>query len=62
MVSAIRSKLPPEEKALPSPRTKTTRTAGSRSITGQMSARSRCMCGPTEFSPGESSTSSSTPS
>src|SRR5271165_6460107 len=62
MVSSIRSKLPPEENALPSPRTRTTLAAGSRSITGQMSARSRCICGPTEFSPGASRTRCRMPS
>jgi len=46
---------------LTSPRTRTTRTAGSRPITGQMFARSRCICGPTELSPGASRTSVSTP-
>src|SRR5579884_2498713 len=62
MVSSIKSKLPPEENALPSPRTSTARTLGSRSISGQMSARSRCICGPTELRPGASRITCKTPS
>jgi hypothetical protein len=54
-ISWIIWKLPPEEKASPAPRTTTTRVSGSRSTTGQTSARSWCMAASTELRPGASS-------
>ncbi len=59
--SSIMSKEPPAENAVPSPRMTTERTSSSRSTAAQMSARSRCICAPTAFSRGASSTICSTP-
>src|SRR5690242_4759552 len=60
-MSPSNSKLPPDEKALPSPRTNTTSTSSSRSITRQTSAISRCIRGETAFRPGPSKTISRMP-